>query len=174
MRTFTTEHTVYTIDELSEDARARAIEDYRQSIWESGLDDLEYEMELKLEELFEQHGITDKGTQLRYSLSYSQGDGASFTGDIEWKAWRATIGTNYWGVRYKHWNSVEISEMTSIKTDKDAPQATEDKLMDIIHEIGKALERFGYDYIECITSDETILENIRANKYEYYSDGRAA
>lgn len=173
MRTFTTEHTVYTLDELSPEARAKAIENRQQAEWEYGMEWLEDDVRYKLDELFKQHGITDKGTRLHYSFSYSQGDGASFTGDIEWKAWRASIGKNQWG-RYSHWNSVGIDEMTSLKTDKEAPEDTQDKLLSIIHDIGKELERYGYDCIETYTSEENIADMLSGNEYEFYKDGTMA
>lgn len=173
MRTFTTEHTVYTLDELSPEARAKAIKDWQDS--ESEYGDwhwLEDDVRYKLDELFEEHGITDKGTSLHYSLGYSQGDGASFTGDIEWKAWRASIGKNSWGNHYEHWNSVSIEEMTSLKTDKDAPEDTQGKLLSIIHDIGKELERYGYDCIETHLSDENAEGMLEGD--EFYEDGRRA
>lgn len=169
MRTITTEHKLYKLDELSEEARAKAIEDRRQHEWEWGMEWLEDDVRYKLEELFEEHGITDVDTTLHYSLGYSQGDGASFTGDIEWKAWRASITKNHWGTHYQHWNSVHIDEMTSLKTDKDAPEDTQDKLLAIVHDIGKELERYGYDCIETYTSDENIKELLQDD--EFYEDG---
>lgn len=168
MRTFTTEHTVYTLDELSPEAREQAIQDRRDYEWEYGMEWLNDDIEYKLEELFETHGITDNGTDMAYSLSYNQGDGASFTGEIEWKAWRATITrTNH---MYYHWNSTSISEMTSLKTDKDAPQQTLEKLEAIIKDIGKELERYGYDCINTYLDDENITELLQDD--EFYEDGR--
>lgn len=175
MRTFTTTHKVYTLDELSDEARERAIEDYRQSEWEHGFTYLEEDMRWKLDELLKQNKIEDRGTELRYSLSYCQGDGASFTGDIEWRGtWRARIGNNSYGWHYSHWNTICIEEMTSLRTDKEAPDETQDKLLDILHDINKELERYGYDCIEDATSDETIIETIKANEYEFYENGRMA
>lgn len=170
MRTITTEHKLYTLDELSEEARAKAIGDRRQDEWEWGMEWLPDDMQYKLDELLEEHGIYGVDTELHYSFSYSQGDGASFTGDIEWKSWRATITKNQWGTQYSHWNSVYINEMTSLKTDKEAPEDTQDKLLAIIHDIGKELERYGYDCIETYTSDENIAELLQDE--EFYENGR--
>lgn len=174
MRTFTTKHTVYTVDELNTEARERAIEDARNGEWEYGLEWLGDAMMEQLSELLEKHKIYGVDTQVHYSLSYCQGDGASFTGDIEWGAWRATIEKNHWGNHYSHSKSVSVTEMTSIKTDKEAPEATMKKLEAIVESIGDELEKYGYDCIEDATSDETLLENLRANEYEFYKNGAMA
>ena len=171
MRTYTTEHTVYTCDELTKEAQTRAIDDYRQSEWETGLYGLEEDMTEELHRLLKQHKITPVNVTVRYSLSNCQGDGASFTGDIEYKAWRATVGANHWGHHYMHWNSVDVSEMTSMKTDKEAPDETLRELDQIVHDIGRELEKYGYDCIEDALSDETIIDTINANEYEFTIDG---
>lgn len=169
MRTFTTEHTVYTFDELSKEAQQKAIEDYREGM---GFPLLEEDMTDQLHTLLKKNGITPVDVQVRYSLGYSQGDGASFTGDIEWKSWRADVGKNHWGHHYAHWNSVDVVEMTSLKTDKEAPQETYDKLDDIVHSIGRELEVIGYKIIEEGRSDKNITELILANEYEFYENGK--
>ena len=75
----TIETTVYKFNELSEDAKQVAIAEYRDGIM---YEDLEIFMNDELYNLFDKYKIEDMGTTVRYSLSYSQGDGASFTGDI--------------------------------------------------------------------------------------------
>lgn len=169
MRTIT--HTVYTYDELSPEAQAKARDWYR--------DGEEYEwlgeyMREELDTLFEQYKITDAGTELRYSLNYSQGDGASFTGDIEWGVWRVSVVTNHWGIHYSHSRSVRISSMTSMNTDREAPRHKIDELETIIEAIGDKLEKAGYDYVEACDANDAVAENIRANEYEFYADGSKA
>ena len=168
MRTFTTKHTVYKFDELNQEAREHAIETF---IANDDMPFLEDYMKDELERLFEQYHITSDNAELRYSLSCSQGDGASFTGDIEWGAWRASIGTNYYGNWYMHSKSVGIDEMTSIKTDKDAPESVQAKLASIIERIGDDLEESGYQYIDDCRDADSVAENIRANEYEFTEDG---
>lgn len=175
MRTFTTQHTVYNFDELTDEAKQKALENHRQFEYETLDTWLEDDMDYKLGELLKENNIKSLKTDIRYSLGYSQGDGASFTGDIEYNdTWRATIGNNSYGYHYSHWNTVCIEEMTSLKTDEEAPAETEDKLLDIIHDINKELKRYGYARIDDATSDEQIIESIEANEYEFYEDGRLA
>lgn len=162
---------VYSYSELSEEAQEVARDWYREH------DDMPFlyeDMEYRLGELFKEYGITDKGTQLHYSLSYCQGDGASFTGDIEWKAWRATIGQNSWGNHYSHSKTVDVKEMNSLKTDKDAPDETWGKLQEIVEEIGDKLAKHGYEVIEHLRSDENVEDLILANEYEFLEDGTRA
>lgn len=167
----TVEVKLYQYNELSEEAKEKAREWYREGNEYPFL--YEY-MQERLAELFEEYKITDKGTELHYSLSYCQGDGASFTGDIEWKAWRATIGKNSWGTHYEHSKSVDVKELNSLKTDKDAPDETWAKLQSIVEEIGDKLASDGYDYIEYEDSDENVAELIEANEYEFLEDGTRA
>lgn len=162
----TIETTVYKFDELSEDAKQVAIDEYRDGVM---YEDLEIFMNDELYNLFDKYKIEDMGTTVRYSLSYSQGDGASFTGDIEWRGYRATIETNQWGVYYQHNKSVHVTEMSSIKTDKDASSKMIEKLQAIVETIGQELEEFGYGEIEYADSDENIIEQL--SDCEFKEDG---
>lgn len=148
MRTYTTKHTVYKLNELSDEAREKAIEKHRELLNDIIGNELLDEMEYRLDELLKQYKIKPINTQIRYSLSYCQGDGASFTGDIEYKAYRGNVVTNGWGNHYEHWNSVDVGELTSKKTDKDAPERVYDELNNIVHNIGKELEKLGYSVID--------------------------
>jgi hypothetical protein len=174
MRKFTTEHTVYTFDELSDDAKQTAIEHHRDFINDTMGDFLEVDMDDKISELFKQYKITPVNIQLRYSLGYSQGDGASFTGDIEWGAYRATIGTNHWGIHYQHSKTVDVKEMNSLKTDKDAPDKKWSELQNIVETIGNELAKYGYDCIETQLEDENVIDSIKINEYEFNEDGTIA
>jgi len=174
MKTFTTEHTVYTFDELSEEAQAVAIENKRQYEYEYGYEWLEDDMTYYLGELLAENNITDKGVTARYSLGYSQGDGASFVGDIEYKGYRATIATNQWGSHYSHSKTVDVKEMNSLKTDKDAPDKKWAELQNLVEAIGNDLEKYGYDCIETNQSDENIIELLSNNDQEYNKDGTIA
>lgn len=166
MRTITTK--VYKFNELSDEAKEQATE-----AWRDGMDYpyLEEAMQDQLEYLLEKYKVTPIDVQVRYSLGYSQGDGASFTGEVEFGAYRATISTNYYGNWYSHSKSVSVSEMTSKKTDKEAPDATYAKLEKIVETIGDELEKFGYEEIEYEQSDDVIAELLLANDYEFNEDG---
>lgn len=164
----TIETKVYKFNELSDEAKLVAIEGYREGLQYDSLE--EFMREELIENLLPKYGITPNGVQVRYSLSYRQGDGASFTGDIEWDGYRATIETNHWGIHYSHARSVDVKELNSLETDEDAPDEKWAELQGIVEKIGKELERFGYEEIEYQSSDETII-NCLVDDYEFYTDG---
>lgn len=169
MRQITTN--VYTFDELSDEAKQKAIEWYREGLEYNYLED---QMQDELtEHLLPKYKITPIDVTVRYSLSYSQGDGASFTGDIEWGAYRATIATNQWG-HYSHSRSVSVTELNSLKTDKDAPATKWAELEVIIENIGGELAKYGYSEIEYQASEDVCIEMIQANEYEFNDDGGIA
>lgn len=169
MRTIT--HTIYNFSELTAEAKLKAIDNYRDG---QDFPWLESDMQEHLHELLAKHGIKSDNATVRYSLGYSQGDGASFTGDIEWKAWRAEIVTNQWGTHYMHNKSVSVGEMTSRKTDREAPRHKIDELQAIIESIGDELARHGYAIIESESSDESIAELLSDEANEFYADGKVA
>lgn len=169
MRTITTK--VYTFDELTDEAKAVAIEKYRESEDFPFLSD---DMHERLGELLIKYKMKSDDAHVFYSLSYSQGDGAMFTGTIEYKSW--LIEVSHWGGMYYHFNSKTIDSITSIKTG----ETPSDKVYSrVFHEfeplyvkLCKELEQWGYDYIESATSDEVITDTLMANEYEYTEDGR--
>lgn len=112
MRTFTTEHTVYEFDELSDDAKQKAIDQYREGQDFPWLSD---DMSNHLEELLAKHGITyDMTPNVYYSLSYSQGDGAMFEGKLYWKAWQVEVkqmGMYYHEIREMDYEFYEDGRM---------------------------------------------------------------
>lgn len=170
----TIETTLYKFDELSDEAKQKAIEDAREREHEYGLESLPEMMQDQLEYLLTEKGARNLSVTVRYSLGYSQGDGASFTGSFDWKAWRVDVDTNSWGVHYSHHRSVDVKEMNSLKTDKDAPDQKWAAMQNMIEEIGLELEKYGYSEIEYATSDEVLEELLIANEYEFTADGGIA
>lgn len=67
---------VYSFDELSPTAKARAIEDYRPHAWDQADSDVLNDL---FKERLDEVGLPTK--KLAWSLSYSQGDGVGFYGD---------------------------------------------------------------------------------------------
>lgn len=174
MRTFATTHTVYTFDELSKEAQQKAIDNARDNEYEVGLDWLNTDMQEQLLVLLDKHKLKGDDCQVRYSLSYSQGDGASFTGRIEYNGtWYGDVELGSLSNFYCHYNTVKLDSLYSLRTGKEAPQATVDKVEELVREISRELEQYGYDLIEQATSDESITEYLREDN-EFYKDGTVA
>lgn len=172
MRQFTTTHTVYSFDELSDDAKAKALEDQRQFEYDTLDGWLPDEMEYQLGLLLKKHkivSVNNETPKIYYSLSYSQGDGAMFEGEYSWRGYRASIRQ---AGHYYHYNSKEITLETAFGN--EAKQSKQEEFNDIYVSICKELERAGYAAIEGTTTDEALAENINANGYEFYEDGRVA
>lgn len=166
MRKFTTTHTVYTFDELSKEAKQKAIEQYREGEDFPWLHD---DMTMKLEDLLKQHGITyDHTPNVYYSLSYAQGDGAMFEGTVYWKAWRIEVRQNG---HYYHHNSKTFWNAESVKTGKKITDKALKRFNDVYVEICKELERFGYSVMEDAISDENISTYLGEMDCEFYADG---
>lgn len=168
MRTFTTTHTVYTFDELSRVAKERAVENERVSVNEMGFDDLSDALEEHLKELLDDAKIKhENNLRVYYSFSYSQGDGAMFEGTFKWRGY--TVAVKHEGMYY-HYNSKSFGIET--RHGNDAKPELYAKFNELYIDIAQKLEKYGYDYIEYETADEQLIENIKANEYEFYDDGR--
>ena len=176
MRTFTTEHTVYAFEELSDDAKEKAIAEQRDGEYEVIDEWLGDELVDKLVTLLAKNkmtrvirgGVTET-PKVYYSLGYSQGDGAMFEGEVSWRGYTAII--THAG-RYYHYNSRDIELVTAFGD--EASSKAYDQFDDIYIAICKELERYGYSTIESAISDENIIENIKLGAYEFYADGRIA
>lgn len=198
MRTRTIEETVYAFDELSDNARDRAISDYTE-----GLNDWhEPTIDLLIEHLSEAGVLNPK---ILFSGFWSQGDGACFTGT--WYASDCTADKDVWtwvpgaaealetlksapvGLscsirhrsRYYHEQSVSIDWSWAPDGDptgeedeppfpEDEAKKAEEALRDIMRGIYHALET-EYD---SLTSVDAVREASEANGWEYYEDGRLA
>lgn len=189
--------TLYSFDELSEQAQQRVIETVR------GWDDLfECDESFILEDFVSQNPHIEN-MEILYSGFWSQGDGASFTGSIgsdwlidffaknvndELKTILRDVEATFfrYSTRYLHYNTVateldasdivwadHIEENDTLRDHmienylKDMRQAIEDYRIDLCETIYRTLEK-AYD--DC-HSDENIAELIRANEYLFDEDG---
>lgn len=171
MRTFTTEHTVYKFNELSDEAKEKALEKQREFEGED-MPFLTEDMQDHLTEvLLPEHKIKYEKSNLRiyYSLSYSQGDGAMFEGTFKWRGYDVAVEQSG---HYSHYNSKSINIET--RHGNDASKKVYEEFNEIYVEICQKLEKYGYDEIEYRLKDETLIETIEANEYEFYEDGRIA
>jgi hypothetical protein len=189
--------TLYSFDELSEQAQQKAIETVR------GWDHLfEPDEEFVLEDIVAQNPHI-KSMDISYSGFWSQGDGASFTGSIdgdwlidffaenvndELKTILREVEVSFFrhSSRYAHWNTVaseldsgdivwadHIEENDNLRWNilfnylDDMRQAIEEYRTDLCHDIYNALKQA---YEQC-HSDENITELIKANEYLFHSNG---
>jgi hypothetical protein len=183
---------IFKASELSKGAQEKA-RDWYNSLWDSNDSDM-------ITEMF-QTRLNDAGlSQLesRWSLSYCQGDGVAFYGDVDLKElaekdstvkeimsqWKesedAEIQVTVEGKHssYHHWNSMRVNaEVNTYGSIDDAPyQAVGDKLRTYLTEMLKQLsrqcEKDGYEEIEYRQSMEQFLETAEANDWEFTETGR--
>jgi len=155
---------VYSFDELSVEAKERALQDYRNY---NDMPFLEDEMNERLAQLLKENKIKGKG-EVAYSLTFSQGDGAMFRGQFEWKSYSVNI---------KHAGHYEnsyckIIDISSIKTGNDANEDTYSQFESIYQDICKELEKYGYSIIEDENSEETIKDIFESNGYTFLDNGK--
>lgn len=185
---------VFSFGQLSGDVKEKVIEDYRKDM----ILDFEGFIENYKTYANDKYGFTD--VDWRYSLSYSQGDGASFTGGVDIEKFLRLRGlTKKYGEllkrfkdgdlnvefklisndsHYVHEKSVDVEfnfDMYSDKLSFDkyynmAYELTED-IDKVRLQLCKQFEEDGYKHVEYEQSDEQITESILANEYEYLADG---
>ncbi len=164
MKTITKKYQVFSVKELSKQARETA-----HKVWRANN---EYTMleECMLDNLAEQlkeYKIKSDDFKVGYSLGYCQGDGAMFYGKFDWGVWRVEI--KHEG-RYYHSNSKGIT-IVQEKDDKWASEKTYERFEKIYQKICKELERYGYDFIETEDSMENFIEECEANDYQFLVSG---
>ncbi len=176
MKTITKEYTIYTVEELTQEARDKAHNKFNENNDYSFLSD---NLNERLHELLEENNIKDlndtskpstKPTPVLYSLSNSQGDGAMFEGYFEWNDY--TIKIKQSG-HYSHSNSktIEIYKDDEKGNAIDADEKVYTEFEKIYQSICKELERIGYDFIEYEDSEENFLQQCEANEYTFLADG---
>ena len=183
---------VYDYEELSENAKARARDWYR----EGGLD---YDWYDSLFDWAKQAGAC-LGVQvddIRFSGFWSQGDGASFTGTYRYRpGWRVALRAEFGGEalaelerigsvlqaaqmpvfykgsavvsqrgRYCHEYSADIEcDPSTTSFEADTQEALRDFMRWVYTQLGRE-----YEYL---VADGTVEEAILANGYEFTSDGK--
>jgi hypothetical protein len=197
MRLVKKEYLVYSLDELDQDARKKAIEDYRQDSSESMSLDCETS---EMKRLLEMFGFND--VKLYYSGFWSQGDGASFVGSYKHVAGglkavkEEFAGTWFKDViyylelleainkkcfysllyridsrgNYCHANTMQIDYISDYRGDRPFDKY-EDELLEYVRGIGNTFYRMLEKAYDGYLSDESLIENIEANGYEFYENG---
>lgn len=162
---------LYEYSELSPEAKKKALDN-----WNEHNDDplMQSHMINLLKEKLDERGIKyDDSIDVRYSLSYCQGDGFMFLGTFEWKKYTVYISHN--NSRYYHSKtaSIEIHETDNLGFDigDDYEPKVYDELETIYHAICKEMEQAGYNHIEWTMSEEYFLDACEANLYTFREDG---
>lgn len=181
---------VYTFDELNEPGKKNAIQWMRECHYTDNTALNLFEDACK--EKAEEAGFTL--LKLTYSLSYSQGDGLSFGGEIDRARFireaipgikksvfqvldtytRYEVNANNGCYSFASQRDV----LFEIDTYKDYPQIEKlcEKVQDYIRAryliLCKQLEEMGYSWLEDADKDENLAEDIRANEYEFTADGK--
>jgi len=155
--------TVYSFDELSNEAREKAREWFRSG------DDMpflgEYVREVITQEL-DELGYHAENLEVFYSLASCQGDGVSFSGTLTRKNSPKTWHIKKTSHQYQH-------ECTmSVEVEDEDGNSDDELVTDQMRTIAKKAERLGYKYIDAEQSNERVDETIIANEYTFTSDGK--
>ena len=183
----------YEFNELSEEAKEKAIEEFRSGKYIH----LDFFNDCCVEKLEDLGFVNPK---LQYSLSYCQGDGLSFSAEKYTKfeeLYLKQLGKgkektakllaenttficegNQGNYCFAHVSDIDIyienytsSMNTNLENiDKVVSDVLED-LQGIYMEICNELEKEGYEDIEYQLSDESIIEDIICNDYEFTEEG---
>ena len=184
---------VYQFDDLSKEAKEKAMEEHREflsSVWDG-----DYVQEEFMDDM-EKYGI--ENMEINYSGFYSQGDGASFTGRIDIPKYLKATGQekDYAKLlkaikdgedvddvavierishRYYHYNTIQVADLyyrgESDEVDKQANELTDD-MTKFVREQSKELFKRLRDSYEAEMEDENVAESIRINEYEFTPDGK--
>jgi hypothetical protein len=182
MRTFTTEHTVYKFDELSEEAQDKAVE----NLYDINVDHDWWDGDV---EWFNKNLLKPYGIEVS-SISFDLDRGAwvDFDSvDITERVFLKKLGVDlrtklarqllYDGISVErsHYAGGVFTTYLNFETEDTAEAVNLQNMIDgawrdLKAQMLKAL-RDEYDYH---TSREAIVEAIEANEYEFYADGRLA
>ena len=163
MKTIT--YNVYSFNELSEEAKKRAIAEHEAVMKTEEVPWLKEDMTETLKEILKENKIEGE-PELQFSLDYCQGDGVMFTGTFYWN--NHSIVIKHSG-RYTHSNSKEIDIIDG--NQEDATKEIYEQFETIYQNICKELEILGYDLIKSYTSEENVIETIIANDFMFTEEG---
>lgn len=196
MRTITT--TVYSFDELSKEAQAKAIDAYRylNVDYDGWHDPILEDARDRLESM----GYEEP--EVRYSGFSSQGDGASFTAGVDLVAWmkRHKLGNKYRALfnaakdgsasatvdqsdghyyhQYTMTVDLRVTEYGGPAHDFEKVDEQAGKVEALLLEEARDTAASIYEDLEneytYQTTDEAVTEGIRANDYEFTEDGGRA
>lgn len=159
---------VYDVTELSKDAFNKAYETYLINI---DYPFLEEELKTYTDELLKENNIKPLSPyNLRCSLSYCQGDGASLTGSFfmqDKQEANLNIKIKSESNHYVHEKSVSYKFYND---DGDILEDVED-IKDLFVDIFKKIAKKGYEYIEYETTEEYFKDYCINNNCQFLEDG---
>jgi len=152
---------LYEFSELSEKAKKQAINKWYENEDYSYLEDILRESAI---DLLKENGCEYNAIQLLYSLSYCQGDGLCFTGEVYKNGITMRIKHNH---RYYFSSSVEFFFF-----DETGEETEENKeLTNIYLTICREVEKQGYAEIEYRMTEDEFSELCTANEYFFDEKG---
>lgn len=190
MRTYTTEHTVYQFDELSEDAQAKALE----NLYDINVSDPYWYYDEYLEDIASKYGIALKWSDLCFELDRNtwlyldnhdhgrKGD-ASHLDDPRKFLKMAGIDLRSKDARSMIDNGISLDcthygggdGRNTINADgADVSGESEDRLQATIDELSDKLRTALREQYDALTAEDQIKDTIYANEYEFTADGELA
>lgn len=167
MKTITKTINLYELSELTDKAKEKALAD-----WNEGNDFpiMQSHMINLLKERLDERGIQYDADSIdvRYSLSYSQGDGFMFLGKVQWEGYYIVIKHSG---HYFHSNSKDIDIYEDANQNDHADEKVGEEFEKVYQEICDQMERIGYDEIEYQQSMELFTETCEDNEYMFTADG---
>jgi len=173
----------YSFDELSEKVQERVIAEYDTS------DDADIFLESSTDQMREKiWGAGFSNVRLYYSLSYSQGDGFSFTArieDLEKFLRKHKLLTKYRKVvraggefsvvksrhQYQHKYTVDVAYTLEDCKGSELAEELVKEITAIVHSLCDECEKMGYDAIEYACSREAIMDAIRGHQLRFTKEG---
>jgi hypothetical protein len=159
---------VYSIDNAPLSLKEKILDKYRDINDLINAEQLEEDLHDSLLEELKKFKIVPLGEiKTGYSLSYSQGDGFNFTGNVKFKG--KSISISRGSTQYQHERS------TVIEADEENEKVNLAEVMnnfrEIYYQICKKMEDLGYKIDEINRSDEEVAETLRINDYRFDSQG---
>lgn len=162
MKTITKEYKIYSFEELSQEAKDKAREDFNR---DEELPFLQDDLREYIHEELTDKGYTHGEITPLYDLSHSQGSGLMFEGEVTDKKGNRYIIKH--AGHYYHERSTEIAGYD--KNDNEIE--TEDFENTVYIPICQKIRDRGYEEIEYNQSEECFAETCEVNEYTFLEDG---
>lgn len=181
---------LYKFDELSEEAKERAIEQERNNIYEYGLQHVTDMLNESFKEELKELSIID--VALTWDCSYSQGDCFNISGKVDTyniDNFLTKIGLEQYADLSKHIYRISIKENTvyleqdiDINSDDEIGEIIEEKIsaklyeleeeiQERITELARDLHKRAYEAYEYETSNDNIIDSLKINEVEFTENG---